>query len=1063
VKKLIPFISRAILISLLFFSLVSTAQINILPGPGVTAIDMVENIVGEGIIYDNVQFTGANASRGIFNNGQTTNLGISSGIFLTSGAGYVIPGPNTSSSAGANNGTAGNAVLNSITTSTTYDAAVLEFDFIPESDTLRFKYVFGSEEYNEWVGSSFNDVFGYFVTGPNPMGGQYSNKNIAIVPGTTNTSVKINSVNNGYSMPGVVPTGPCMNCAYYDDNTGGLTLEYDGFTVVMVAWLLVVPCEEYHIMIGIADAGDGIYDSGVFIEENSFTSPKVEVNADPNPVGISDYMIEGCVEADLIFTLPNPEYAPITVCYEITGTATNGVDYELIDNCVSFEEGEDSAIVHIVPLKDGIIEGPETIRLIIENTLGCIVRYDTVEFIILDYVNMITEISPNTMICEGQPVELWVNTFNGIPPYTYDWEGYSNDNDTITVFPDTTTWFLVNVMDMCLDTISDSVKVTVFPTPDVDIGADTAVICEGDSLVLNAGSGFLSYLWQNGSTDSTFIVTEEGFYFVIVAGPGACTNSDSIYVIQSILNIDIGNDTTICIGDSVVFNAGEGYTGYLWQDGSNEPTYVATETGTYWVKVTNDGCSAYDSVYLYVDDPAISMNLGNDTTICQGDEIVLKPAFGVFNSYLWSTGDTTMTITVSEPGTYTLTVESGCGSVSDQITVGNWPYPNPNLGPDLQLCLGGSQTLNAAFGFSEYTWQDNSILPFYSVSQSGVYWCDVTDIHGCVGSDTVYVSVASEVEFEDSLLNLCTGSTLTLDAGFGFDYYTWYKDSTIISSGVQSIEVTTGGVYWVGVNYYFGCPSRDTIIVTEYPVPVASITGNDMICTGESIKLHAPIGNFLYTWYLNDSPISNDTFVEVTQGGNYKLIMENYCGQSVAEKPVQENPLPDPYLGEDITLMPGESITLTVDEGYNSYIWNNNETDTLSNTLIISYENISGNDTTITIKVTDNFNCKNSDEIVIEVFNVKIPNVITPNGDGSNDYFKPGEGWSGINQHKMIVFNRWGEKVWESSDFTSGWDGKQNGKYVAEGSYFWVLEVFYGTDNIKKVYKGSLTVLGTNN
>ncbi len=145
---------------------------------------MVENIVGEGIIYDNVTFTGANASRGIFNNGQSTNLGIASGIFPTSGAGYVIPGPNTSSSAGTNNGTPGDATLNSITTSTTYDAAVLEFDFIPESDTLRFKYVFGSEEYNEYVDSSFNDVFGYFVSGPNPMGGQYANKNIAIVPGT---------------------------------------------------------------------------------------------------------------------------------------------------------------------------------------------------------------------------------------------------------------------------------------------------------------------------------------------------------------------------------------------------------------------------------------------------------------------------------------------------------------------------------------------------------------------------------------------------------------------------------------------------------------------------------------------------------------------------------------------------------------------------------------------------------------------------------------------------------------------------------------------------------------
>jgi gliding motility-associated-like protein len=1057
VKKFTPFIPMALIICVVFSSMVSKAQINIMPGPGVTPTDMVENIVGEGIIYDNVSFTGANASRGIFNNGQTTNLGIASGIFLTSGAGYVIPGPNTSSSAGANNGTAGNAVLNSITTSTTYDAAVLEFDFIPESDTLRFKYVFGSEEYNEWVGSSFNDVFGYFVTGPNPMGGQYSNKNIAIVPGTANTSVKINSVNNGYSMPGVVPTGPCMNCQYYDDNTGGLTLEYDGFTVVLVAWLLVVPCEEYHIMIGVADAGDGIYDSGVFIEENSFTSPKIEVKTDPYPQGVSDYMIEGCVEADIIFILPNPDYAPITVCYEITGTAINGVDYEEIDNCVTFEDGEDSAIIHVVPLKDGLIEGPETIRLIIENTLGCIVRYDTVEFTIIDYVDMITEISPNTMICEGQQIELWVNTFNGIPPYNWNWEGLSINNDTITVTPDTTTWYFVNVMDLCLDTVSDSVKVTVFPLPDIDIGPDSTIICEGDSLLLNAGSGFLSYLWQNGSNDSTFLVTEGGFYFVIVAGPGGCTNSDSIYVTQSILNIDIGADTTICIGDSVVFNAGEGYASYLWQDGSNEPTYVANQTGTYWVEVTNGSCTDYDSVYLYVDDPSIAMYLGNDTTICIGDFIVLKPAFGVFNGYLWSTGDTTSTISVSEPGTYTLTVESGCGMATDQITIGNWPYPDPGLGPDLNLCFGQSTLLEPTFGFSSYTWQDNSTLPFYTVTQSGVYWCDVSDIHGCTGTDTVYVSVAGVVDLGEDSLNLCTGSTISLNAGFGFDYYTWSTGEY----GVQSIDVTTGGMYGVSVNYYFGCPSEDSVFVKEYPVPDASISGGDMICTGDTLWLYAPAGDFNFTWYQNDNPISNQTSIMVTQGGNYKLAMENLCGQDIAEKPVQENALPDTYLGEDMTLFPGESVTLQVNEGYESYIWNG--TATSSNTLTVTYENISGNDTTITVEIVDGYNCKNSDEIVIEVFNVEVPNVITPNGDGKNDLFEPKNGWSGINQHKMIVFNRWGEKVWESSDFLSGWDGKQNGKYVAEGSYFWVLEVYYGTDNIKKVYKGSLTVLGTNN
>ena len=99
--------------------------------------------------------------------------------------------------------------------------------------------------------------------------------------------------------------------------------------------------------------------------------------------------------------------------------------------------------------------------------------------------------------------------------------------------------------------------------------------------------------------------------------------------------------------------------------------------------------------------------------------------------------------------------------------------------------------------------------------------------------------------------------------------------------------------------------------------------------------------------------------------------------------------------------------------------------------------------------------------IMIELYQIWVPKVITPNGDGENDKFRADpESWSGINQHTMQVFNRWGEKVWESTDFETGWDGKQNGKNVAEGTYFWILEVYYGNDNIKQVLKGSLTVLG---
>jgi len=249
----------------------SFSQIEIYPGPDITPENMVEYLIGPGVYYDNVTFQGANAARGIFSNGSTTNIGIETGIFLTSGAGYNIPGPNTSSSSSSNNGQLGHPLLDSITTATTYDASVLEFDFTPLNDTVKCNFVFGSEEYSEWVFSTFNDVFGFFVNGPKPDSGLYVNYNIALVPGT-DTPISINTVNNGIAPAGVPPTGPGTNSEYFVDNTFGTTIEYDGFTTVITLWALVIPDETYHFTIALADVADHIYDSGVLIEGTSFKS-----------------------------------------------------------------------------------------------------------------------------------------------------------------------------------------------------------------------------------------------------------------------------------------------------------------------------------------------------------------------------------------------------------------------------------------------------------------------------------------------------------------------------------------------------------------------------------------------------------------------------------------------------------------------------------------------------------------------------------------------------------------------------------------------------------------------
>jgi hypothetical protein len=240
-------------------TILSQSSAQLVVNSNLTPEEMVQFFVGSGINYSNVTYTGADTARGIFTNGSTTNLGVDHGLALTSGTIYIIPGPDNSGSTGYSSGMPGDSLLSALVGTTTYDACVLEFDFVPAADTAWCDFVFGSEEYPEWVGSTFNDVFGFFVSGPNPEGGNYEFKNIALVPGT-DLPVAINNVNAGYYPE------------YYIDNTGGLTIQYDGFTTVLTAKCAVIPGATYHFKLAVTDVGDGIFDTGVLLEAESFES-----------------------------------------------------------------------------------------------------------------------------------------------------------------------------------------------------------------------------------------------------------------------------------------------------------------------------------------------------------------------------------------------------------------------------------------------------------------------------------------------------------------------------------------------------------------------------------------------------------------------------------------------------------------------------------------------------------------------------------------------------------------------------------------------------------------------
>lgn len=227
--------------------------------------DLTNYFQGIGLTISNMTVTGAPQSYGFYSG--TSNMAFGSGIIMSTGVVNGLISNPAGAFLSANNGTMGDALISSIAMGQTYDACIIEFDCVPTNANLLFNFSFGSEEYNEYVYSGFNDAFAIAVTGPDPAGGSYNNTNFAFVPGTTTPMVSVNSINNGSA-----GSGPCNNCAYYIDNTNGTDVAFDGFTTGLLGLVPVTPGQTYHFKLAIADVGDGAFDSSVMFLTNSFKS-----------------------------------------------------------------------------------------------------------------------------------------------------------------------------------------------------------------------------------------------------------------------------------------------------------------------------------------------------------------------------------------------------------------------------------------------------------------------------------------------------------------------------------------------------------------------------------------------------------------------------------------------------------------------------------------------------------------------------------------------------------------------------------------------------------------------
>jgi hypothetical protein len=418
------------------------------------------------------------------------------------------------------------------------------------------------------------------------------------------------------------------------------------------------------------------------------------------------------------------------------------------------------------------------------------------------------------------------------------------DTSIIVDFGQTSGYIYISLIDGCNPDNLDSLYVNVLPLTYIDIGNDTT-ICSGDSIILNAGSGYETYLWQDGSSDSILIAFESGFYWVEVTDSNGCIAADTILltVIPS-QNVFLGNDTTICDGSFLTLNPGSGYDSYLWQDGTTDSVYIVTQSGTYWVEVSNICGISSDTIYVTFA-PAFYINLGNDTSFCYGNSVILYPGSGFVN-YLWQNGSSDSIFIASNTGYYWVEVTDTNGCIAiDSVYITVFMDYEISIGDDTStICEGDYLFLDPGSGFESYLWQDGSSYQTFIADTAGIYWVEVTDTNSCAARDSILLIVRKIPEnFLGNDTVICPGDIVTLYAGEGFVQYLWQdgsSDSVFIADSV--------GTYWVYVEDEIGCSGSDTIVLFPFSPPSLNLPDEVFICKGDNIVFNAGSGYLFYNW-----------------------------------------------------------------------------------------------------------------------------------------------------------------------------------------------------------------------
>lgn len=717
-------------------------------------------------------------------------VGFDRGIILSTGNVTDATGPNSDTDVGTElEGDVSDPDLDIASTGNVFDASGIEFDFIPLQPTVTFRYVFASEEYCEFVGAPFNDIFGFFISGPG-LNGPFADDavNLAVIPGTTQ-AVNINNVNYGENQnfyldnefPSVRLAAGCGG----GTETGPRfqTIEYDGQTVILTASVTLDICATYHIRLVVGDVQDSDLDSAVFLEGGSFDLGG-SVTLEPEDTTRATVVYEGC-DPTAFRVQRGPDSNPErdqTIAYRIgnNSTAIEGVDFSAGSGLVTIPAGETFTTIPLEAFADGVTEGPENIWLYLD--IPCACYTDSIELFV-DEPSPLNVGLDEAFYCPNETATLRPNVTGGAPPYAYQWSFGSTDS-VPELTPPLPTSIQLTVTDACGQMVVRSIGTFSSPPPSLSVPAQDLAACrnEEQEIVLDITGNLpvtVTYSLNNGPSETWVFnqagrvstpIGRGGNYRLLAVEDQACrivvNESLRADFYKPVINPRLTNPSCFGRDDgaiSVTHLPTEAPYIYEWT-GLNPPGLEVNNlpAGTYRLRVTDAlGCTDERDLSLRDPDPLTPV----DITCNQVRRPPLMPsAEGGRPPYEYSINgedyfDAEGFAGLTEGQYYQLRIRDAAGCAITQSnffwpTATNRPVRLPTFVPQE---LAGSATVSPDYfvprdQIVQYEWYPSGIFdcpgcpnPTVSAPRSQTISLVVENIYGCRDSLVTFVAVDGRV------------------------------------------------------------------------------------------------------------------------------------------------------------------------------------------------------------------------------------------------------------------------------------------------------------------------------